>query len=239
MMEHPVASVSLACLVLVVTAGCLNAQSSPAGLNTLTAEERAAGWRLLFDGSTTNGWRGYMKDEMPAGWTASDGALARVAEGGDIITTEKFSDFELAFEFRVEKGGNSGVFYRAIEGPDYIYYGAPEFQVLDDAAHQDGASPLTSTGANYALHPAQSGVARPAGEWNTARIVVNGNQVEHWLNGQKVVEYELGSSDWVQRVAGSKFSEWPEYGKAGEGHIGLQDHGDAVWYRNIKIRELR
>lgn len=225
--------VALALALVVVTTGSVSAQ------NQLTAEERAADWRLLFDGSTTNGWRGYMKESMPDGWQAVDGTLARVGEGGDIITTESFRNFELAFEFRVEKGGNSGVFYRAVEGPASIYFGAPEFQVLDDAAHADGGSPLTSTGANYALHPAPRGVARPAGEWNEGRIVVNGNHVEHWLNGQKIVEYELGSADWAALVAKSKFNEWPEYGKAAEGHIGLQDHGDPVWFRSIKVRELK
>jgi hypothetical protein len=212
---------------------------SVAAQNQLTAEERAAGWRLLFDGTTTNGWRGYMKESMPDGWQAVDGTLARVGEGGDIITTESFRNFELVFEFKVEQGGNSGVFYRAVEGPASIYYGAPEYQVLDDAAHADGGSPLTSTGSNYALHPAPPGVAKPAGEWNEGRIAVNGSKVEHWLNGQKIVEYELGSADWKELVAKSKFNEWPEYGKAAEGHVGLQDHGDPVWFRNIKIRELK
>jgi len=229
----------MACAIIALSAGCLAAQSEDGNMNTLTEEERSAGWRLLFDGSTTEGWRGYMKDSMPAGWTAVDGTLARTAEGGDIITTETFADFELSFDFRVEQGGNSGLFYRAIEGPAFIYEGAPEYQVLDDEAHQDGASELTSTGSNYALHPAPRGVVKPAGEWNTGRVVVNGNHAEHWLNGSKIVEYELESDDWKQRVADSKFSAWPEYGKAKEGHIGLQDHGDPVWYRNIKIREIR
>ena len=208
-------------------------------MNTLTAEERAAGWRLLFDGRTTDGWRGYMRDAMPDGWQAVDGELTRVAAGGDIITTDTFSDFELALEWKVGPGGNSGVFYRAIEGPELIYHSAPEMQVLDDAGHRDGGSPLTSAGSNYGLDPAPRGVVKPAGEWNAARVVVEGNRVEHWLNGEKVVEYELGSPAWLEKVANSKFNEWPEYGKAREGFIGLQDHGDRVAFRNIKVRELR
>lgn len=165
--------------------------------------------------------------------------LVRTGSGGDIITDRQFSDFELSLEWRVEEGGNSGVFYRAAEGEEWIYHSAPEMQVLDDAGHVDGGDPLTSAGANYGLHPAARGVVRPAGEWNQARVVVEGNHVEHWLNEVRVVEYELGSEDWEARVADSKFVEWPAYGRAPRGHIGLQDHGDPVWYRNVKIREIR
>jgi hypothetical protein len=204
----------------------------------LTAEERTAGWVLLFDGASVDGWRGYMREDLPAGWQAVNGELTRTARAGDIITTAKYRSFELVFEFNVVQGGNSGIFYRAIEGPRYIYYAAPEYQILDDAVHRDGQSELTSTGANYAVHPAPRGVTRPAGEWNSGRIVVNGNLVEHWLNGQKIISYELGSADWKERVAKSKFHEFPEYGAATEGHIGIQDHGSRVAYRNIKLRVL-
>lgn len=217
------------------------ASSAPpaAGLNTLSAAERAAGWRLLFDGRTTAGWRGYMSDSMPNGWQVVDSALTRVARAGDIITTEKFGDFELTLEWQIAKGGNSGVFYRAIEGPEFIYFGAAEMQVLDDAGHPDGRKELTSAGSNFALYPVRRGVVKPAGEWNTVRIVARGTHIEHWLNGEKVVEYEQGSSEWVARVAASKFSAWPQYGKAMQGHIGLQEHGARVSFRNIKIRSLR
>jgi hypothetical protein len=206
--------------------------------NTLTQEEKAAGWRLLFDGRTIDGWRGYMRDNLPAGWQAVDGALTRAASAGDIITKEKFRNFELTFDFKVNERGNSGIFYRVVEGYDLIYSAAPEYQVLDDERHRDGRSELTSTGANYAVHPVPRGIVKPAGEWNTGRIAVQGNHVEHWLNGKKVVDYELGSADWAERVAKSKFREWPQYGKAAEGHIGIQDHGTWVAYRNIKIRPL-
>lgn len=206
--------------------------------NTLTAEERAAGWRLLFDGESTEGWRGYMREDMPGGWRVEDGTLTRAAAGGDIVTTETFADFELTVDWRLEPGGNSGVFFRAIEGPEYVYHSGPEMQVLDDSGHPDGGDPLTSAGSNYGLHPAPRGVVRPVGEWNESRIVVEGRHVEHWLNGQKVVEYEFGSDDWERRVAGSKFAEWPPYGRAEEGYIGLQDHGSRVWFRNVKIRPI-
>lgn len=206
--------------------------------NQLTPEQRAQGWRLLFDGTSLDGWRGYNRTDMPAGWQAVDGALTRVARAGDIITVEKFRSFELELEWIVRERGNSGIFYRAIETDAPIYHSAPEMQVLDDERHPDGRDPLTSAGANYGLHPAPRGIVRPAGEWNHARILVDGNRVEHWLNGQKIVEYELHSDDWKQRVAASKFNEWPLYGTAAEGHIGLQDHGDWVAFRNIRIRVL-
>ncbi|MGH7449118.1 MAG: 3-keto-disaccharide hydrolase [Longimicrobiales bacterium] len=206
--------------------------------NALTPEQAQEGWRLLFDGTSTGGWRGYNRSDMPAGWQAVDGALTRTAEAGDIITTEQFANFELALDWMLRPGGNSGIFYRAVESDDPIYYSAPEMQVLDDAVHVDGGSPLTSAGANYGLHPAPQGVVRPVGDWNSVRLIVNGNHVEHWLNGQKIVEYELGSDDWKQRVANSKFVEWPAYGTAARGHIGLQDHGDWVAFRNIRIRVL-
>lgn len=214
----------------------VEAQKAPP--NTLTPEEREAGWRLLFDGESLDGWRGFRMDSMPDGWKVVDGTLARTGPGGDIITRERFEDFELSLEWRVEEGGNSGVFYLVTEEVDRIFEGAPEMQVLDDAAHPDGRSPLTSAGANYGLHPAPDGVVRPAGEWNRARIVVRDRRVEHWLNGRRVVEYELGSEDWQRRVAESKFVQWPLYGQARRGHIGLQDHGDPVWFRSIKIREF-
>ena len=216
--------------------GSADVDDTTADADAVSADQE--GWRPLFDGTSTAGWRGYNMDHMPDGWQVVDGALTRVAAAGDIITTEQFENFELELEWMVRPAGNSGIFYRAVETPDPIYYSAPEMQVLDDAGHQDGLSRLTAAGSNYGLHPAPEGVVKPAGEWNRARIVVNGNHVEHWLNGQKIVEYELGSDDWKQRVAASKFNEWPNYGKATRGHIGLQDHGDWVAFRNIRIRVL-
>jgi hypothetical protein len=229
-------------LTLIASGACQGTaqQTAPSGAhNALTAAERAAGWRLLFDGTSTSGWRNFGRQGAPAGWQAVDGTLTRQGPGGDLITVEKFRNFELALEWNIAEGGNSGVFIRAIEGPAQIYFSAPEMQVLDDAGHPDGRSPLTSAGSNFGLHAVPRGVVRPAGQWNAARIIVNGNHVEHWLNGRKVVEYELGSPEWKQLVANSKFNQWPEYGQASEGHIGLQDHGDRVAFRNIKMRVLR
>ena len=210
--------------------------------NTLTADEKTAGWAPLFDGKTTTGWHGYGKKDAPAGWRVVGGELTRVGIAGDLVTSKAYRNFELAIEWKIAAGGNSGIFYRGVEHRDWmknpLYYSAPEMQVLDDAKHPDGQSPLTSAGSDYALYPAPRGVVKAAGQWNAARIVVNGNHVEHWLNGQKVVEYELGSADWLDRVRKSKFVAWPAYGKAAEGVIGIQDHGDRVAYRSIKIRVL-
>jgi hypothetical protein len=167
-----------------------------------------------------------------------DGALTRTGPGGDIITVEVFQDFELSLEWLVEPGGNSGVFFRANEEHDYIFVNAPEMQVLDDANHIDGKNPLTSAGSNYGLHAAPRGIVRPAREWNHARIVVEGKDVSHYLNDKLVVDYTLGSDDWLERGANSKFADWKSYGKLSEGHIGLQDHGDQVAFKNIRIREL-
>jgi len=212
-------------------------------VNALTDAERSEGWTLLFDGKTTTGWRGYGRTDMPEGWQVVDGALTRVGRAGDIVTTRGYRNFELRLEWKVAPGGNSGIFYRGIESDDPthhpIFESAPEMQVLDDERHADGDQALTSAGSNYGLYPAPPGVARPTGAWNAVRIVVRGNHVEHWLNDQRIVSYELGSADWKDRVAKSKFAEWPAYGTASEGLIGLQDHGDWVAYRNIKLKELR
>jgi len=207
-------------------------------VNTLTDSERAAGWNLLFDGKTGAGWRGYRQQTLPAGWQVKDGALTRVAEGGDIITDEQFKNFELSLEWKIAPGGNSGIFYRASEDSDAIYWNAPEMQVLDDARHPDGQSRMTAAGAAYDLYPSPAGIVKAANEWNAVRLVVNGNHVEQWLNGVKVVEYEFGSPDFQAKVKDSKFAPHPNFGRNSAGHIGLQDHGDVVAFRNIKIRVL-
>jgi hypothetical protein len=175
---------------------------------------------------------------VPPGWQVVDGALTRVAGAGDLITRDVFGDFELALEWQVAEGGNSGIMYRVTENTEATYESGPEMQVLDDDRHADGRSRLTAAGSVYGLYPAPAGVVKPAGEWNTVRIVARGRHVEHWLNGAKVVEYELGSADWKARVAGSKFEGWPQFGRAKSGHIALQDHGDRVAYRDIRIRPL-
>jgi hypothetical protein len=212
---------------------------SEAPINTLSAAERADGWKLLFDGATTSGWRNYRKETVGPGWSVISGVLTRTGENaGDIITEGRYRNFDLVLDWRVAPGGNSGLFYRGTEEGNYIWQSAPEMQILDDERHADGKSPLTSAGSVFALYEAPRGAVRPAGEWNTVRLLVNGNHVEHWLNGTKLLEYELGSEDWNRRRAASKFSTMPGFGAAAEGHIGLQDHGDKVEFRNIRIMVL-
>ena len=232
-MHRTVMTLLVCCLAGAPAVAC--AQGS---LNTLTPAERAEGWRLLFDGKTTTGWRGWKMDTLPSGWRAVDGALTRVRKAADIMTTDKFKDFELKLEWKIAKNGNSGIFYRASEDDDAIYWSGPEMQVLDDAGHPDGQSRLTAAGSDYGLYPAPAGVVKPAGQWNQVRLVVKGQHVEHWLNGVKVVEYELGSPDWEAKVKASKFAPHPHYGRNREGYIGLQEHDFWVAYRNIKIRTL-
>ena len=230
--------VSALATVLALAAFPASTVSAQETANSLTAAERADGWRLLFDGKTTAGWRGWKLDSMPHGWQVVDGALTRVASAGDIMTKDKYANFELSLEWKISEGGNSGIFYRASEDDDAIYWSAPEMQVLDDAKHPDGKSRLTAAGADYDIYPSPAGVVKPAGQWNEVRLVVKGNHVEHWLNGVKVVDYELGSPDWEKRVQASKFAPHKFYGRNASGYIGLQDHGDRVAFRDIKIKVL-
>ncbi len=208
--------------------------------NTLTEEERTQGFQLLFDGHTLNEWRGFRREGVPTAWTVQDGAIHFMAEGerGDIITNEMYEDFELRLEWKISPGGNSGIMFGVSEATRRTYEAGPEMQVLDNAGHADGQAPVTSAGSNYALHAPSVDATRPVGEWNEVRLIVIDGQVEHWMNGQQIVAYELGSDEWEHLVADSKFAEWPEYGRQAEGHLALQDHGNHVWYRNIRIRRI-
>jgi hypothetical protein len=207
--------------------------------NTLTEEEKTAGWKLLFDGKTTTGWKGYRKDKMPDGWQVVDGVLGTRGKAGDICTLEEFQDFELQIDWKISPGGNSGIMYRVAETHGAPYETGPEYQVLDDEKHGDGRNPLTSAGSIYAVYPPAKKVLKPVGEWNHTKIVVKGNHVEHWLNGEKVCEAEIGSDDWNARVAKSKWAKVTSYAKEPKGKIDLQDHGDKVEFKNIKILVLK
>ncbi len=208
--------------------------------NTLSEAERAAGFQLLFDGESLDAWRGYRTDSVPGGWSAEAGLLTFDPEDGrgDLVSRDQYQDFELTLEWMISEGGNSGIFFRVSEDYAAPWETGPEMQVLDDARHPDGRNPLSSAGANFALHAPPAGISRPAGEWNRVRILVDGNQVRYWLNDELAVEYVLGSEDWEERVAASKFAHMPGYGRESAGHIVLQDHGDPVWYRNLKVRRL-
>ena len=201
----------------------------------MVTQAAASGFRLL----DLSAFRGYDTQEVPGGWTVVGNEITKSRGTGDIMTKDQFANFELELEWKIGKGGNSGIFYRATKEYDHIYWSGPEYQLLDDANAGDGKNPLTSAAAAYALYAPPRGVVKPADEWNTTRIVVNGAHVEHWLNGQKVVEYELWSADWKAKVATSKFNEWPNYGLAKRGYIGIQgDHNGTLSIRNIRIREL-
>jgi hypothetical protein len=187
-------------------------------------------------------WLGYgldkAEDTWPPNWEFVDGVLHAKGGGADLKTREQYGDFDLRFEWKVPLGANSGVMYRVSQESDPAYYTGPEYQVVDNKRHADGANPVTSAASVYGLYPPSKDVTKPAGGWNDARIVVSHNHVEHYLNGTKVAEYDLGSADWKKRVAASKFAAWKKFGTNRRGHVVLQDHGDQVWYRNMRIKSL-
>ena len=234
----------------------LFAFDNPQTPNTLTDQEKRDGWKLLFDGKSTTGWRGAYKQSFPEkGWTVANGLLTiQKSNGsesqsfGDIVTDAEYSDFDLMFDFKLAEGANSWVIFFVVEHqpkPKGSAYGL-EFQVLDDDRHPDaklGRDGDRTVGSLYDLMPAKGKKASPIGEWNTGRVLSKGKHVEHWLNGKKVVEYERGSDDFRKLVAMSKYAA-PDYnangrfGEAAKGHILLQDHGEQVSYRNIKVKTL-
>ncbi len=197
------------------------------------------GWTVLFDGKEVKGLRGYKMDDFPDSWEIVDGTIkTKPGMGIDLISSDVYKNFELELEWKVPKGGNSGIFYFATEESDYIWQSAPEMQVLDDATHTKGEATLTSAGSLYGLIAASNSVVKPVGEFNQVRIKVQNNHVEHWLNGVKVVDYIYQSERMKALIAKSKFKTMPLFAKASEGQIGLQgDHGE-IWYRNIRIRKL-
>ena len=225
-------------------------------VNTLTQAEQEDNWKLLFDGeSPSENWRGYCDETFPdSGWVAQDGALKVQGSGageaggagGDIITKKKYSNFELKLEWKVSKGGNSGVFYLAEEqcgeNGQAIWKSAPEMQILDNENHPDarlGENGNRQAGSLYDMMPANPQNANPHGEWNSARILVYDGTVVHYQNGEKILEYHLWTDDWKEMVKNSKFTEYDGFADvAKEGYIGLQDHGNDVWFRNIKIKDM-
>ena len=197
-------------------------------------------WEVLFDGKTVNGIRGYRQAGFPSeDWVVVDGALKTIpGHGVDLISENIYKDFELELEWKVSTGGNSGIFYYATEEGDYIWQSAPEMQVLDNDTHTDGKNTLSSAGALYDLIMPSNVTLKPVGEFNKVRIKAKDNKIEHWVNGNKVLEYNYGSDEMWDLVAKSKFNTMPLFAKSDEGHIGFQgDHGE-IWYRNIKIRKL-
>ncbi len=241
-------TIGLACLAAVACASSgpdtigRSGQLPPSPVpNTLTDAEKKAGWTLLFDGQSLEHFRGYKKPAMPdAGWAVKDGTLWRPPGqgGGDIITREKYQDFEFACDWKVSPKGNSGIIYRCTEEHDYCWMTGLEMQILDDAGHGDGLKPNTRAGSLYDLVPCPPGIVRPAGEWNTSKVVCKGTTIEHWLNGVKVVDTDITSDKYKEAWRQSKWPSMPDTGTRLRGHIALQDHGDEVWFRNIKVRPL-
>ncbi|MDX1476581.1 MAG: family 16 glycoside hydrolase [Saprospiraceae bacterium] len=222
------------------------------GPNILTQTEREAGWKLLFDGQTSAGWKRFKKDDVGTSWVIEDGAwklnAKKNADGqwyvedrGDLITADTYENFELTLEWKISNCGNSGIMFSVVESEDYseTWQTGPEFQILDNACHPDARYPTHRAGDLYDMLECKYVTVKPAGEWNRVRLIKRDGKVEHWLNGIKVVEYEMYNDAWDQMVAESKFRDMPGFGKARRGHIALQDHGDAqVWFRDIKIREF-
>ncbi|MDR0795582.1 MAG: DUF1080 domain-containing protein [Tannerella sp.] len=214
--------------------------------NTLTPEEIAAGWTLLFDGETLNGWRDFKGTEVTAPWVVEKGTLAALGQGSDstgyIVTDKQYENFELLFDWKIAKGGNGGLLYHVLERAQYKtpYMTGPEFQVLDNEGFPSKVEDWQSAGADYAMHAADpvKTKLKPAGQWNQSKIVFDNGHVEHWLNGEKIVEFEAWSDDWFARKNSGKWDAYPEYGLAHKGVFSLQDHGDRSWYRNMKVREL-
>ena len=210
----------------------------------LTAEETRAGWKSLFDGKTLNGWRGYKKTDAGTRWSVEDGMLTLPKNDGkdtrgarDIISTETYDQFELEWEWKIALAGNSGMKYFVLEDMDSAI--GHEYQMIDDERHPDAkVGPKRQTSALYDVLAASNRPLKPAGEWNTSRVSVRGTTVEHWLNGTKVLSYELGSPALKAAVAESKFKDVARFGTPQKGHILVQDHGDQVWFQSIRIRPL-
>ena len=217
-------------LALALTAG-----TALAADNTLSAAEKTAGWTLLFDGKTTAGWRGFQTPEPDAGWTAKGELSPDPKTSKDIMTKDSFENFDLTFDWKISPKGNSGVMFHVSPAGAQTYESGPEYQVLDNSR---GEPPLEQAGGLFALYAPDGAVTKPVGEFNHSRLLVDHGKVEHWLNGVKVTAYDLNSADFKARVAASKFARWPIFAASPTGHIALQNHGDAVAFRDLKIKRL-
>jgi len=212
--------------------------------NTLSKTEKQQGWKLCFDGKSTNGWR-YYQNKTSTSWEVINGTLHSKGSAdnygsinADLMTTDQYNNFELSVDYKISPKGNSGILYLVTEDYPTSYLSGPEYQIIDDINFPEKLEDWQKTGANYAMNPAPGAHPNPAGEWNTARIVVNKGHVEHWLNGKKIVEYEIGSEEWKKNKLNGKWKDAGGYGMAKKGYIALQDHGSEAWFKNIKIRRL-
>lgn len=216
--------------------------SAPSTDNALSDYEARTGWKLLFDGKTSNGWQKFgTKEPVGSAWKVIDGAITLkpgTGEGGDIMTDADYSDFDLSIDWKIAPGGNSGIFYRSDPTQSPPYLTGPEMQVLDNAGHSDGRNILTSAGSVYAVYPGVREAIRPAGQWNTFRIIAQGPWLRHYANGILLCSYRINSEPWKKTVSGSFFKDWDQWGQKKTGRIAMQDHGNEVAYKNIKIRVI-
>ncbi|GAA5220121.1 3-keto-disaccharide hydrolase [Membranihabitans marinus] len=211
--------------------------------NTLTAEQKADGWKLLFDGKTTNGWHGFNRDDIGSDWTAMDGKLVfnptkGEGTGGDIVTDEEYENFHLKIDWKISPCGNSGIMFNVVEGKEKPYHSGPEMQVLDNTCHKDAKIITHRAGDLYDLITGTPETVKPAGEWNTAEIMIKDGHLTFYLNGTQIVETQMFNDEWNQMIADSKFSQWPGFGTYKKGHICIQDHGDPVEFKNMMIKQL-
>jgi len=210
------------------------------GCSSTVHTGKNSGWVVLFDGKSAAAFRGFKQASFPSNsWVITGGTLQSLpGRQVDLITRESYESFELELEWKVEKAANSGIMFHVSEAEAETYMTGPEMQIVDDANTEDGANPLTSAGSLYALIAPTNKQCRPAGEWNQIRLVVRGNHVEHWMNGAKILEYELGSELLTSLIANSKFNAWPRFAREKTGYIALQNHGNSVWFRSIRVRRL-
>jgi hypothetical protein len=230
---------------LIVSAIIVSSYTYIAGQdNTLTSSEKRTGWKLLFDGKSLNGWRPY-QNQVTNSWTVDNGIMYckgsvtdKSDKRADMITTKEYENFDLSIDWKISAQGNSGILYMVTEEFPRSYLSGPEYQIIDDINFPQKLEDWQKTGANYAMDPAPTAAPNPAGQWNTTRIVVNKGHVQHWLNGKKLLDFEMWTDEWKKKKATGKWKDAPGYGMSKKGHIGLQDHGSEAWFKNLKIKEL-
>lgn len=234
-MKHTILLTSMTLVSVAALTVAFAADNDAPTANTLSSAEKAAGWKLLFDGESASQFRNYKAEGIKEQWQVDDGILTLTGKGGgDIITKQQFGAFEMTLDYRISKGGNSGLMYHVAETEDRPWQTGPEIQIQDNAAGRDPQK----AGWLYQLYSADNDATNPAGEWNSLRILITPEKCVHWMNGEKYVEYVKGSDEWNTKVAASKFSKFANFGKPKKGHICLQDHGNVVSFRNLKIREI-
>jgi cytochrome c len=225
----------------------------PKAQNVLSEAEKQEGWTLLFDGKSFAGWRNFKKTTIGPDWVVDSTEQAMYlavkqkkdgqwfADGGDIMTEKAYENYEMQLDWKIDTCGNSGIMYNIMETPksQYVWHTGPEMQVLDNACHPDAKIVSHRAGDLYDLQVSSQETVKKALEWNHVKLVVNKGMVEHWLNDVKVVEYDMNTPVWKAMIAKSKFKDMADFGKSMKGHIALQDHGNKVWYRNVKIRDIK